>query len=79
MLYKCDCGDRLCKIHVSRSTRYRHRLAKTLLDTIARGPPVNDNPLPVEDDFPDPGAPAQVLHLKYLSVNIMLAHKQNNT
>ena len=68
LLYDCDCGHRLCKGRVSRSTRYRHILAKTLLDNRdadpwdAVGGVVDEAKLPVQDmlgpdDAPDDDLP----------------------
>ena len=62
LMYKCDCGSPLCNIDVSRSTRYRHQLAKTLQADLDRQPFVDNTPLPVEDVLPAPPVEIKVLN-----------------
>ena len=48
MIYVCTCGHSKCKVNVSRSTKYRHHVARILRDHIAADERENDAPLPVE-------------------------------
>ena len=63
LFYDCACGHRLCKGRVSRSTRYRHILAKKLRDNIEADPwddvggVVDEAKLPVQDLLGQDNAP----------------------
>jgi len=48
-MFRCDCGSQRCKEKVSRSTWFRHRLDRILVE---HNNAANNAPLPVEDAPP---------------------------